>query len=257
MSKDDSKTDDYDEALWRLEVSLVETQAWAIEKGLKVLPLFEGRDAAGKDGTIHRIVEHLSVRKTRIVALPKPDERAKTEWWFQRYVHYLPAAGEWAIFNRSWYNRSGVERVMGFSTPAEQEQFLGDAPVFERMLVESGIRLFKYWLDISKDEQAKRLKARQTDPLKRLKASEMDAVAQARWDDYTRARDEQLTRTHSAFAPWICVRADHKKAARLNVMRHLLRALDCPHLTHAVETPDPEVLFPFEAEALTDGRLAR
>jgi polyphosphate kinase 2 len=257
MSKSDAKTDDYDDALYRLEVSLVETQGWAIDKGLKVAPLFEGRDAAGKDGTIHRLIEHLSVRKTRVIALPKPDDREKTEWWFQRYVRYLPAAGEWAIFNRSWYNRSGVERVMGFSTAEEQEQFLRDAPLFERMLVESGVRLFKYWLDISKDEQAKRLDARKTDPLKRLKASDMDAVAQARWDDYTQARDETLLRTHSAFAPWICVRADHKKAARLNVIRHLLRALDCPHLTHPVEAPDPQVLFPFEKEALEDGRLAR
>jgi polyphosphate kinase 2 len=253
-----SKTaEDYDDALRRLEIALVETQAWAMEKGFKVLPLFEGRDAAGKDGVIHRIIEHLSVRNTRVVALPKPNDREKSEWWFQRYVGHLPAAGEWAFFNRSWYNRSGVERVMGFSTAEQQEQFLRDVPVFERMLTESGIHLVKYWLDISKDEQAERLKERRTDPLKKLKASDMDKVAQSKWDDYTRARDETLLRSHSAFAPWICVRADHKKAARLNVMRHLLRTLGCPRLTREPEAPDPDVLFPFDAAALEDGRLAR
>ena len=252
-----SKKDDYDDALEKLEIALVETQAWAIDKGLKVLMLFEGRDAAGKDGTIHRVVEHLSVRQTRVVALPKPDEREKTEWWFQRYVRHLPAAGEWAFYNRSWYNRSGVERVMGFSTPEAQEQFLRDAPQFERMLAESGIHLLKYWLDVSKAEQAKRLKDRHTDPLKRLKSSAMDDYAQSRWDAYTEARDETLMRTHTAVAPWICVRADDKKAARLNVMRHLLRTLACPKLSREIEAPDPDVLFPFEAEALKDGRLAR
>lgn len=249
--------DDYDHALRKLEIALVETQAWAIDKELKVLCVFEGRDGAGKDGTIHRIIEHLSVRNTRVVALPKPSSRETSEWWFQRYVRRLPAAGEWTFFNRSWYNRSGVERVMGFSTAEQQEQFLRDTPVFERMLTESGIRLVKYWLDVSKDEQAKRLKERRTDPLKRMKASEMDNYAQSRWDDYTAARDETLTRTHSAFAPWICVRADHKKAARLNVMRHLLHTLDCPHLSRKIGPPDPDVLFPFELDAISDGRLER
>jgi polyphosphate kinase 2 len=252
-----SKTEDYDDALEKLEVNLVETQAWAIEKGLKVLPLFEGRDAAGKDGTIHRIIEHLSVRNTRVVALPKPSDREKSEWWFQRYVRYLPAVGEWAFYNRSWYNRSGVERVMGFSTPEQQEQFLRDVPAFERMLVESDIRLVKYWLDVSKAEQARRLEERQTDPLKKLKASDMDKYAQSRWDAYTQARNETLLRSHTGFAPWICVKADHKKAARLNVIRHLLRTLGCPCLSRDVEAPDPEVLFPFEAAALEDGRLAK
>jgi polyphosphate kinase 2 len=252
-----SKTVRYADALETLEIALVETQAWAIDEGLKVLPLFEGRDAAGKDGTIHRIVEHLSVRQTRVVALPKPDAREESKWWFQRYVRHLPAAGEWAFYNRSWYNRSGVERVLGFSTPEAQAQFLRDAPLFERMLVESGIRLIKYWLDVSKTEQAKRLEDRRANPLKRLKASPMDAYAQARWRDYSKARNETLLRTHTPIAPWICVRADDKKAARLNVMRHLLRALACPRLSHEVEPPDPEVLFPFEAEAIEDGRLAK
>jgi polyphosphate kinase 2 len=257
MSKSHPKSDDYDETLQRLEIALVETQAWAIGKGLKVLILFEGRDAAGKDGTIHRLVEHLSVRETRIVALPKPSDRDKTTWWFQRYVRDLPAAGEWAFYNRSWYNRSGVERVMGFSTPEEQEQFLRDVPDFERMLTASGIQLIKIWLDVSKAEQAKRLENRHTDPLKRLKSSPMDSYAQKRWDAYTEARDETLTRTHSAIAPWICVRADHKKPARLNVMRHVLRTLACPELSASLEAPDPDVLFPFEVAALHDGRLVR
>jgi polyphosphate kinase 2 len=252
-----SKSHDDDTALERLEIGLVETQEWAIDKGLKVLPLFEGRDAAGKDGAIHRIIEHLSVRNTRVVALPKPSDREKSEWWFQRYVRYLPAAGEWAFYNRSWYNRSGVETVMGFSTPEEQERFLREAPGFEHMLVESGLHLFKFWLDVSKEEQAARLKDRKTDPLKRLKSSDMDSYALSRWDDYTRARDQTLERTHTAFAPWIIVRADHKKHARVNIIRHLLRTLACPHLSHAVEAPDPDLLFPFELAALTDGRLAR
>jgi polyphosphate kinase 2 len=253
------KTDDdaYLHDLEKLQVALVEAQIWAMDKGKKLVVIFEGRDAAGKDGTIQRIVEHLSARNTRVVALPKPSDRQQTWWWFQRYVAYLPAAGEWVMFNRSWYNRAGVERVMGFSTPEQQEEFLRNAPDFERLLIESGITLVKYWLDIDKDEQAERLEQRRTDPLRVLKTSSLDIEAQKRWKDYSKARDEMLLRTHSPIAPWICVRADHKKKARLNVIRHLLHAIDCPHHVAKFDKPDPEVVFQFEKAALDDGRLAK
>jgi polyphosphate kinase 2 len=245
-----------DAILEALQVELVSAQISTLETGRKILIVFEGRDTAGKDGVIRRLTEHLSVRATRIVALPKPSDRERSQWYFQRYAAHLPAAGEWVILNRSWYNRAGVEKVLGFSEPGEQAQFLDDAPVFERMLVESGVTLIKYWLDISKAEQAKRLEKRQTDPLKRLKVSALDAVAQENWQAYSDARDEMLKRTHTALSPWFCVRADHKPTARLNVIRHLLHAIAAPGLSAEVERPDPAVLFPFELEALKDGRLA-
>jgi polyphosphate kinase len=249
--------DKYEHQLRRLQIDLVKSQIWAIEQGKKALVIFEGRDAAGKDGTIQRLTEHLSPRNTRVVALPKPSDRESTEWYFQRYVRYLPAAGEWVIFNRSWYNRAGVERVMGFCTPDETEQFLLDVPAFERMLVQSGVTLIKIWLDVSRKEQKERLKERRTDPLKKLKTGPMDAEAQKRFDDYTAARDEMLMRTHSPPAPWVCVRSDHKKPARLAVLRHLLNSIGSPAIARKVQDPDPKVLFPFEAEALKDGRLER
>jgi polyphosphate kinase 2 len=251
MTKTDGET--YEETLARLQLALVETQVKAIDEGWKILVVLEGRDAAGKDGTIRRIVEHLSARNTRVVALPKPSDRERSSWFLQRYVAQLPAGGEFVVFNRSWYNRAGVERVMGFSTPAEQETFLRDAPVFESMLVENGIKLVKYWLDISKKEQAKRLDARRSDPLKRFKVSPLDGEAQKRWTDYSEARDEMLRRTDCEGAPWWCVATDHKKRARLNLMRHLLGQLGACD----IEAPDHEVLFRFEPEAATDGRLAR
>ncbi|MBW3618421.1 MAG: polyphosphate kinase 2 [Proteobacteria bacterium] len=249
--------DDHEATLKALQVELVSSQLWTLESGRKILVVFEGRDAAGKDGVIRRITEHLSVRATRVTALPKPSDRERSQWFFQRYAAHLPAAGEWVIFNRSWYNRAGVERVMEFSTPVEQTQFLDEAPVFERMLVEAGVTLLKYWLDISKPEQARRLERRRSDPLKRLKVSPLDAVAQEKWEAYSAARDDMLKRTHTAIAPWWCVRADHKGEARLNVIRHLLHAVAAPELSPTVARPDPKILFPFELEALTDGRLAR
>ena len=252
-----SKSDDYDEEFHKLSVELVKTQIWTLETGHKAVILFEGRDGAGKDGTIRRLTEHLSTRATKVVALPKPSDREENQWWFQRYVRFLPADGEWVIFNRSWYNRAGVETVMGFATPEQQERFLIDTPDFERMLVASGIQLIKYWLDVSKKEQHERLRERMTDPLKRLKTGPMDQEAQKRWDAYTQARDEMLVRTHTAMTPWTCVRADDKKAARINVMRHVLHTLSCPKLSRKAARPDPDVLFPFEAEALADGRLER
>lgn len=249
--------DDYDDQLRDLQIAFVNYQAWAMEKGAKALVLFEGRDGAGKDGSIARITQHLQPRNTRVVSLPKPSDRQRSQWFFQRYVAHLPAAGELVIFNRSWYNRGGVEPVMGYCTAEEHEDFLRDVPAFERMLQEAEIRLVKLWLDISKDEQAERLESRREDPLKRLKTSSLDKVAQEKWKLYSRARDEMLSRTHSAIAPWICVRADHKKTARLNTMRHLLHALAPGDITAKVAQPDPDVVFPFEEAALTDGRLAR
>ncbi len=240
-----------------LQVALVRTQAAAVAAEDKILVLLEGRDAAGKDGMIKRITEHLSPRNTRVIALPKPSNREASEWYFQRYVRRLPACSEFVLFNRSWYNRAGVERVMGFSTPEQQEQFLRDVPEFERMLIEAGIKLVKYWLDISKPEQAERLDARRKDPLKQLKVSELDSVAQKKWSAYSKARDEMLERTHSAYAPWICVRNDHKHIGRPNLIRHLLHQIAPPEVKHDVGLPDPAVVFPFEPEALKDGRLAR
>ena len=252
-----SKSDDYETELVQLQLALIALQKKAIKDGDKILVVFEGRDAAGKDGVIARITEHLSRRATTVVALPKPTDRERSEWYFQRYVDWLPACGEAVLFNRSWYNRAGVERVMDFSTPQQQEQFLRDVPAFERMLVENGLRYVKFWLDISRDEQAKRLKARREDPLKAFKTSDLDKVAEEKWDDYTKARDDMLTRTHSDIAPWICVRADHKKAARLNVIRWLLHAAGDKKILKGVAKPDSEVIFPFEVSALEDGRLAR
>jgi polyphosphate kinase 2 len=250
MSKPDEE--DYETALRRLQLALVQTQKRAMDEGWRICLVLEGRDAAGKDGAIRRIVEHLSARNTRVVALPKPSDRERGEWYLQRYVAQLPAAGEFVIFNRSWYNRAGVERVMGFSTPAEQEIFLRDAPIFEAMLVENGIKLAKYWLDITKAEQEERLDARRSDPLRQLKVSPLDEVAQTKWNAYSKARDEMLTRTNTEAAPWWCLTTNKKKKARLNLIRHLLGQLGCPD----VEAPDDDVLFRFEPQCLKDGRLA-
>jgi polyphosphate kinase 2 len=252
-----SHDEKYEHKLRKLQIELVKSQTWAMKQGQKALIIFEGRDAAGKDGTILRVVQHLSQRATRVVALPKPTERERSEWYFQRYIHHLPSAGEWMVFDRSWYNRGGVEPVMGFCTPAEHEQFLLDVPALERMLVESGVILVKYWLDVSREEQAKRLKERRKDPLKRLKTGPMDVQAQKRWDAYTEARDSMLTRTHTPLTPWTCVRADDKQKTRLNVIRHLLGVIGSPDQSEAAHAPDPKVVFPFHIDALTDGRLER
>ena len=254
MAKSDYD-DAYEAELAQLQLALVRYQQRAMKGGDKVLIIFEGRDAAGKDGAISRITEHMSIRTTRVIALPKPTELETSQWYFQRYVPHLPAAGEVVIFNRSWYNRAGVERVMGFSTPAEQEAFLRDVPHFEEMLVESGLKLVKIWLDISRKEQGDRLKERREDPLKALKTSPLDDVAQEKWDDYSAARDEMLTRTHNSAAPWTCVVTDKKKVARINVMRHIVKAIAPSEIAKDVDKPDPHVLFPFEIGAIAEGRL--
>lgn len=244
--------EDYDEALERLQVQVVETQAWTIDQGLRTLIVFEGRDSAGKDGAIKRLTEYMSPRQTRVVALPKPTERETTQWYFQRYVPHLPAAGETVLLNRSWYNRAGVEPVMGFCTPEQYEQFLKDAPRFERMLADDGIVLIKLWLDITKAEQTERLAERVEDPLKRFKVSSLDAEAQARWDAYTAARDRMLEETDARHAPWTVIATDKKKSARLNIIRHVLRTIGGPGAR--AEAPDPDIVFP---AAGAGGRLFR
>ncbi|KQS04404.1 polyphosphate kinase [Sphingomonas sp. Leaf357] len=239
-----------------LQLALVQMQLANVAAGERTIIILEGRDAAGKDGTIKALTEHLSVRSTRVIALPKPNDREKTLWFLGRYVSHLPAAGELVIFNRSWYNRAGVEVVNGFSTPEEQAQFLKDVPKFEAMLVESGIKLVKLWLDIDKAEQKERLDERASDPLKALKRSALDAVAQDKWDDYTAARNTMLAKTHSKAAPWVCVRANHKKQAHKAILRHVLRHLAPEEVAATVKAPDSDVLFVYEKAAIKDGRLA-
>lgn len=250
-----SEDDAYEAELEQLQLAMVRYQQHAMQAGDKALIIFEGRDAAGKDGAISRMIAHLSIRATRVVALPKPTEQEASQWYFQRYVPHLPGAGQLVIFNRSWYNRAGVERVMGFANHADQEIFLRDVPHFEEMLVESGLKLVKIWLDISREEQAERLEARRTDPLKALKVSPLDDVAQEKWADYSAARDAMLTRSHTTAAPWTCVVTDKKKVARLNVMRHVVRTIAPDEIAEDVATSDREVLFPFEIGAIAEGRL--
>jgi polyphosphate kinase 2 len=212
----------YEKELERLQTELVRMQEWIVEAGLRVVVLFEGRDTAGKGGVIKRISEKTSPRVIRTVALTTPTEREKTQWYFQRYVAHLPAAGEMVLFDRSWYNRAGVEHVMGFCTDDEYQEFMRSAPRFERMLQRSGIILLKYWLSISDEEQEKRFKARIKDPSKQWKLSPMDIEARARWVDYAEAKDEMFAYTDTKQTPWFVVDTDSKKTARLNLISHLL-----------------------------------
>jgi polyphosphate kinase 2 len=221
----------YDKELRRLQVELVKLQEWVRNKGLKVVAIFEGRDAAGKGGTIKRITESLNPRVCRVVALAAPTEREKTQWYFQRYVVQLPAAGEIVLFDRSWYNRAGVERVMGFCSEAEYLEFLHSCPEFERMLVRSGIILIKYWFSVSDEEQERRFQERIKDPTKRWKLSPMDLESRRRWVEYSRAKDEMFAHTDLQQIPWYVVNADDKKSARLNVIRHLLSLIPYKDLT--------------------------
>jgi len=245
----------YAKTLYRLQVELVKLQRHVIARGQKILVILEGRDGAGKDGTIKRITEHLSPRDIRVVALPKPSDREASQWYFQRYVGHLPAAGEIVIFNRSWYNRAGVEKVMGFCSQAEYDEFLRTVPVFEQMLGEAGIVLIKYYLDIDRKEQKKRLADRRKDPLKQWKISPIDEKALSHWNDYTKARDTMLRLTDGARSPWMVVRADDKKAARLAIIRDLIGRVD---YTEAADLPshDPEVIARFDEACLTNGMLA-
>jgi len=212
----------YEKELARLQVELVRLQEWVVQKGLKVVVLFEGRDTAGKGGVIRRISERTNPRVIRIVALGKPSDRERTQWYFQRYVAHLPAAGEIVLFDRSWYNRAGVERVMGFCTDAEYEEFMRACPQFERILQRSDIVLLKYWLSISDEEQERRFKGRLKDPSKRWKLSPVDLEARARWVDYAEAKDEMFAYTDTKESPWFVVHGDDKRTARLNLISHLL-----------------------------------
>ncbi len=222
------ETIEYEKELASLQVELLKFQNYAKSKGLKILMIFEGRDAAGKGGTIKRITEHLNPRGARVVALEKPNEKESTQWYFQRYVTHLPAAGEIVLFDRSWYNRSMVEPVMGFCTERQHHKFLKDAPEFEEMLVDEGIQLFKFYFSVSKDEQARRFKARETDPLKQYKLSPVDKESQRLWDEYSLAKFMMLSATHTEAAPWTIVKSDNKKKARLNTIKHILNFVDYP-----------------------------
>ena len=247
---------DYKQNLYRLQVELVKLQREIIHSGAKILVILEGRDAAGKDGAIKRIVQHLSPRETRVVALGKPSDRDRSTWYFQRYASYLPAAQELVLFNRSWYNRAGVERVMGFCSDAEHEEFMESVPGFEKMLVRSGVKLFKYYLDISKSEQKKRLEERKTHPLKQWKISPIDSQAIKCWKEYSAARNEMLARTHTPAAPWTLVHADDKHAARLNIIRDLLRRLNYKGKDKKMTRPEADIVFTFDISCLENGRLA-
>jgi polyphosphate kinase len=230
---------EYLQELRNLQVELVKLQEWIRYTGLKVVVIFEGRDAAGKGGAIKRITESLNPRVCRVVALPAPTEREKSQWYFQRYVTHLPAAGEMVLFDRSWYNRAGVERVMGFCSEEEYEEFLRSCPEFERMLVRSGIILVKYWFSVSDDEQERRFRQRIEDPTKRWKLTPIDVQSRARWVDYSKAKDEMFKFTDIKQAPWYVVESDDKKRARLNVMSHLLSLIPYKDLT-----PEPIELPP-------------
>jgi polyphosphate kinase 2 len=229
----------YLEELRRLQIELVKLQEWIKAQGLKVVVIFEGRDAAGKGGVIKRITECLNPRVARVVALPAPTERERAQWYFQRYVPHLPAAGEMVLFDRSWYNRAGVERVMGFCTDEEYREFLRSCPEFERMLVRSGIILVKYWFSVSDEEQERRFQARIDDPTKRWKLSPMDLKSRSLWMEYSRAKDEMFKYTDIKQAPWWVVNSDDKKRARLNCIRHLLTQIPYQDLT-----PEPIELPP-------------
>jgi polyphosphate kinase 2 len=233
----------YEKELACLQVELVKLQEWIRYKRLKVVVIFEGRDAAGKGGVIKRITESLNPRVCRVVALPAPTEREKTQWYFQRYVAHLPAEGEMVLFDRSWYNRAGVEKVMGFCTENEYREFLRSVPEFERMLVRSDIILIKYWFSVSDREQEQRFQARIEDPTKRWKLSPMDLNSRARWVEYSKAKDEMFAHTDIKQAPWYVINADNKKCARLNCIRHLLSMIPYEDLT-----PEPIVLPPRQPE---------
>jgi polyphosphate kinase 2 len=233
----------YEKELFKLQVELLKLQRWVKEAGERVVILFEGRDAAGKGGAIRRFTDNLNPRGARTVALPKPNETERTQWYFQRYVAQLPAAGELVFFDRSWYNRAGVEYVMGFCTPQEHAEFFRQAPMFEESLVESGIHLFKLWFTVSDDEQRKRFDDRRTDPLRQWKLSPIDDASLGRYDDYSKARDMMLYYTDRATAPWTIVNSNEKKRARLESIRHVLHALPYEHRRDkAARAPDPLVV---------------
>ena len=226
-----------------LQVELLKAQNWVKETGQRIVLLFEGRDAAGKGGTIKRFMEHLNPRGARVVALEKPSERERSQWYFQRYIQHLPAAGEIVFFDRSWYNRAGVERVMNFCTPNEYLDFMRQCPDLERMFVNSGVRLYKYWFSVTREEQQRRFRSRMNDPLKQWKLSPIDRASMDKWDDYTEAKEAMFFFSDTADAPWIVIKSDDKKRARLNCMQHFLSSLDYPNRDHSVvHGPDPLIV---------------
>ncbi len=215
----------YERELFRLQAELVKVQEWVRHTGARVVVIFEGRDAAGKGSTIKRVTQYLNPRVARIAALPAPTERERTQWYFQRYIAHLPAAGEIVLFDRSWYNRAGVERVMGFCTKEEYQRFLHQCPLFERLLIEDGVLLRKYWFSVSDEEQERRFRDRLDDPMRQWKLSEMDLQSITRWEDYSRAKDEMFVHTDIPEAPWFVLESDDKRAARINMMSHLISTI--------------------------------
>ncbi len=235
--------EEYDEQKYFLQVELLKFQTWAAETDSRHVVLFEGRDAAGKGGTIKRFMEHLNPRYARTVALSKPSDREQNQWYFQRYVQYLPTAGEMVMFDRSWYNRAGVERVMGFTSDPEYEQFMEQAPVFERMLTESGVSLTKFWFSVTESEQRTRFIIRQVDPVRQWKLSPIDLQSLDKWDDYTRAKEEMFRRTDREWAPWTTIKSNDKKRARINAMRWFLSRFDYDGKdAEIVGEPDPRIV---------------
>ena len=234
---------EYENRKAELQVELLKVQDWVKATGQRIVLLFEGRDAAGKGGTIRRFMEHLNPRGARVVALEKPTDKERTQWYFQRYIEHLPSAGEIVMFDRSWYNRAGVERVMGFCTPNEYLEFMRQTPELERMLTRSGILLFKYWFSVTRGEQARRFKSRETEPLKQWKLSPIDRESLDKWDQYTEAKEAMFFHTDTADAPWTIVKSDDKKRARLNCMRHFIDALHYPTKdAKIVGQPDPLIV---------------
>jgi polyphosphate kinase 2 len=232
----------YEAELLRLQTELVKLQEWTRDTGARIVVIFEGRDAAGKGGTIKRITEYLSPRTARVAALPSPTERERGQWYYQRYIDHLPARGEIVLFDRSWYNRAGVERVMGFCTEEEYDRFLTQTPIFEQMLVDDGILLRKYWFSVSDAEQLKRFRARLKDPVRQWKLSPMDVESINRWEDYSRAKDMMMARTDTPFSPWYVVESDMKKHARLNMMAHLLSTIPYEEVPQGASVQLPERL---------------
>lgn len=234
---------EYEESKHELQIELLKVQKWVRETGQRVVVLFEGRDAAGKGGTIKRFMEHLNPRGARVVALEKPTDRERGSWYFQRYIQHLPSKGELVLFDRSWYNRAGVEKVLGFCTDEEHLEFLRETPQLERMLVNSGITLIKYWFSVSQVEQFRRFKARQKDPLKQWKLSPVDIASLARWDEYTKAKESMFFHTDTRDAPWTIIRSDDKKRGRINCMRHFLASMDYNGARNPeIEKPDPKIV---------------
>ena len=239
---------DYKEKLHELYIELVKLQKKIISSDLKLIVILEGRDAAGKDGTIKRIIKHLSPRETRVVALGIPSDRQVLEWYFQRYSVHLPVSGEFVIYNRSWYNRAGVEKVMGFCSDDEYKAFFGQVEMFEKMLVDAGFIILKYYLDISKDEQKERLESRKDDPLKQWKISPVDAEAQKHWKDYSEARDEMLLKTNFKHSPWFVVKAENKHETRIALISHLLKQIEYDNKDNKKLSHEDELVYPATIE---------